>query len=437
LQHVTSLGLANSAARLLPRGTVCLSRTASVGYVVKMGREMATSQDFVNWTCGGALDSDYLMRALLAEGEDIRRFGEGSTHTTIYFPEVKAFHIDLPPLAEQRRIVEKVDALTARLARARADLERVPILAARQKQALMYSAFSGELTSEWRVTNSEVSWSSADLVALQTRRAAYVSGRRGSRLRDAPALEMPGERELLPVTWASGCLADTSDLKVGYAFKSDWYSPRGPALLRGANVGTGSVDWSETKRLNPSIAAEYSDYILRAGAIVLAMDRPIISTGLKIAQLVERDDGALLVQRVASPSLTALIDTRYAWWLLNSQFYIAQIERHATGSDLPHVSGNDILTTPTPLPPLAEQREIARLLDAAMAKIDRLENEAAGARALLDRLEAAVLAKAFRGELVPQDPTDEPVSVLLERIRTQRSAAPAVKRGQRFALTAT
>jgi type I restriction enzyme, S subunit len=94
-QHVNELGLANSAARLLPTGTVCLSRTASVGYVVMMGRPMATSQDFVTWSCGNLLDPRYLMNALLAEGDDIRRFGKGSTHTTIYLP------VPHRPLAEQ------------------------------------------------------------------------------------------------------------------------------------------------------------------------------------------------------------------------------------------------------------------------------------------------------------------------------------------------
>ena len=90
-QHVTADGLANSSARLLPRGTVCLSRTASVGYVVIMGRAMATSQDFVTWSCGSALHPEYLMYALLAEGDAIRRFGKGTTHTTIYFPESEPF----------------------------------------------------------------------------------------------------------------------------------------------------------------------------------------------------------------------------------------------------------------------------------------------------------------------------------------------------------
>jgi type I restriction enzyme S subunit len=154
---------------------------------------------------------------------------------------------------------------------------------------------------------------------------------------------------------------------------------------------------------------------------------------LKIARVTAAEAGALLVQRVASPVPTPLIDADFLWWLFHSQHYLDQIARHATGSDLPHVSGNDILTTFAPLPPLPEQREIARRIARSIAEIDRLIAEAAAARRLLDRLDQAVLAKAFRGELVPQDPADEPASVLLDRIRAERAAAPKAKRGRKAA----
>ncbi|MCB9539891.1 MAG: restriction endonuclease subunit S [Myxococcales bacterium] len=110
-QHTNALGIANSAARVLPAGTVCLSRTASIGYITRMSVPMATSQDFVNWVCGEELDSRYLMYVLLAEVESLFRFAHGSTHQTIYYPEVKAFHALLPPLDEQRRIAAVLGAL--------------------------------------------------------------------------------------------------------------------------------------------------------------------------------------------------------------------------------------------------------------------------------------------------------------------------------------
>ncbi|MCC6926514.1 hypothetical protein [Novosphingobium sp.] len=87
-----------------------------------------------------------------------------------------------------------------------------------------------------------------------------------------------------------------------------------------------------------------------------------------------------------------------------------------------------------PVPPQDQQAKLLELLNAAFTRADRLEAEAARARALFDRLEAALLAKAFRGELVPQDPNDEPAQVLLDRIRADRAAAPKTKRGRRSSL---
>lgn len=113
-QTITAAGLDASSARILPARTVCMSRTASVGYVTLLGRPMATSQDFVTWTCSPALMPDYLMYALMAEGKGIRRFGRGSTHTTIYFPELRALHIALPPLAEQQAITARIKRLLYR-----------------------------------------------------------------------------------------------------------------------------------------------------------------------------------------------------------------------------------------------------------------------------------------------------------------------------------
>lgn len=115
-QHVTQAGLDNSSARLLPAGTVCLSRTASVGYVVSMGVPMATSQDFVNWVCGPEINPKYLHYALVLEQESIRRFSHGSTHQTMYYPEAKALHLLAPDRPRQDAIVEVLAALDDKIA---------------------------------------------------------------------------------------------------------------------------------------------------------------------------------------------------------------------------------------------------------------------------------------------------------------------------------
>ncbi|MET0044061.1 MAG: restriction endonuclease subunit S [Candidatus Thiodiazotropha sp. 6PLUC3] len=112
IQYTNDLGIANSSARILPAETVCLSRTASVGYVVVMGKPMATSQDFVNWVCDPEkLDYQFLKYILLGENRSFLRFASGTTHQTIYFPEVKAFHVCMPQLSEQKAIAHILGTL--------------------------------------------------------------------------------------------------------------------------------------------------------------------------------------------------------------------------------------------------------------------------------------------------------------------------------------
>ncbi|MDQ8182213.1 restriction endonuclease subunit S [Pelagicoccus sp. SDUM812005] len=147
-QYTNELGLANSASRLLPEGTVCLSRTASVGYVTKMGKPMATSQDFANWICSDALEPEFLQYALMAEGDDIRNFGKGTTHTTIYFPELKAFQICIPPVEEQKVISQKVRRALETIEKCEAEMSSSLNETTQLIQRVLSRAFSGRLVPQ-------------------------------------------------------------------------------------------------------------------------------------------------------------------------------------------------------------------------------------------------------------------------------------------------
>jgi restriction endonuclease S subunit len=153
LQKTNEMGIANSSARVLPKGTVCVSRTASVGYVVVMDRPMATSQDFVNWVCSKELHPDFLKYLFLAEGrEGFLRYASGSVHPTIYFPEAKAFHICHPITAEQIRIVNKCDALLAETQRLESAYKQKLASLDALKKSLLHRAFAGQLTTEIHAT---------------------------------------------------------------------------------------------------------------------------------------------------------------------------------------------------------------------------------------------------------------------------------------------
>lgn len=182
MQTVSDDGLVNSAARLLPPRTVCLSRTASVGYVTIMGKAMATSQDFANWICTTALSPEYLMCALMAEGDGLRDFGEGTTHTTIYYPELKALHLALAPPSEQAEIVRRVSEMLNLADRIETSRAAANTSVSKLRLSLLATAFRGELVSQ--DPNEEPA--SQLLARLRTRPASEGhtrAAKRGSRRR--------------------------------------------------------------------------------------------------------------------------------------------------------------------------------------------------------------------------------------------------------------
>jgi type I restriction enzyme S subunit len=141
LQRITPLGIENSSAVLLPKGTVCFSRTASVGFVTVMGREMATSQDFMNWVCGPRLDPTYLMWALVMSRHRLLALSSGSTHRTIYMRVVDQFRVLLPSIELQREFARRVAKVEVSKAAMRAALSELDALFG----SLQYRAFRGQL----------------------------------------------------------------------------------------------------------------------------------------------------------------------------------------------------------------------------------------------------------------------------------------------------
>ncbi|MFG3350955.1 restriction endonuclease subunit S [Streptomyces sp. NPDC048001] len=145
-EKISELGLENSSAELCPAGTVVLCRTASAGYSAVMGTEMATSQDFVTWICGPRLDPYYLLWCLRAMRQDLLgRLAMGSTHKTIYVPDLQMLRIPLPGLAEQRRIVEEIRDQNRDIDRLADAVKRQIALLVERRQALTTAAVTGQL----------------------------------------------------------------------------------------------------------------------------------------------------------------------------------------------------------------------------------------------------------------------------------------------------
>lgn len=159
-ERISEIGMANSSAELHPRGTVVLCRTASAGYSAVMGLDMATSQDFVTWTCGPHLDPFYLLWCLRAMRADLLgRLAMGSTHKTIYVPDLQMLRIPLPPLGEQHSIVESIRTANTVVDAAVDAIDRQLDLLAERRQALITAAVTGEIdvTTAGRATEAATS----------------------------------------------------------------------------------------------------------------------------------------------------------------------------------------------------------------------------------------------------------------------------------------
>ncbi|WP_333733128.1 restriction endonuclease subunit S [Streptomyces sp. IBSBF 3010] len=144
-EKISEVGLANSSAELHPKGTVFLCRTASAGYSGVMGTDMATSQDFVTWTCGPLLNPYFLLWCLRAMRPDLLgRLAMGSTHKTIYVPDLQMLRVPLPPLAEQTKVVESIRRENHRVDVLTDKVRRQGELLAERRQALITAAVTGQ-----------------------------------------------------------------------------------------------------------------------------------------------------------------------------------------------------------------------------------------------------------------------------------------------------
>lgn len=199
--------------------------------------------------------------------------------------------------------------------------------------------------------------------------------------------------------WRTVTIGDICAVLAGRSFKSREFAPAGIRLLRGTNIVPGGTRWRDIKMFPEHRVPEFSDYLLRAGDIVIAMDRPIISTGLKVARLCADDVPALLVQRVGRLRVRDDIDPDYVYYFLRSRWFRSQCAQLATGTQLPHLSVRDIRAAAIPLAPAAEQPRIVARLRAALARTERARQQLAIADDLCRSLQQSILAAAFTGRL--------------------------------------
>jgi type I restriction enzyme S subunit len=326
-----------------------------------------------------ALNNRYFRYALCSEvvTKQLSKVIRGGTQQFVSLGSLRQLKIPVPPLNEQKRIADKLDALLRRVDACKERLERVPTLLKRFRQSVLAAATSGKLTEDWIF--HETSWKQVKLGSILQDLRYGTSQKCSYERKGHPVLRIPniGNNEI-----------SLEDLKFGEFSDSDYERYRlkeGDLLLIRSN---GSVELVGKTAIvsNSAVDFLYAGYLIR-----LRVD-----------------------EKVANP--------KYILACLTSPQTRAFIELTARSTSGVHnINSVEIKSISVRLPSLKEQDEIVRRLQIVQTLVERIESQVIAGRNMTGSLAPAILAKAFQGELVPQDPNDEPATLLLERL--QRTGA--------------
>ena len=274
--------------------------------------------------------------------------------------------LPFPPFDEQVAIAAFLDRETAQIDALIAEQEKLIALLVEKRQATVSHAVTKGLNPNAPRKDSDVAWL--------------------------------GE---VPAHWKVGKAGFYISVLPGYAFSSTGFSldDNNVKLLRGINVGVGELKWDEVVYWSRTEADGLDAFELEAGDVVIGMDRPLISTGMRVALVKKQDLPCLLLQRVAKIRPGALVEGRFMMRLLSSRAFEAHFAPETTGVSVPHISGEQIANFVIPVPPLDEQTRICNFLDAEFAKLDALTHEAERAIALFIERRAALISAAVTGQI--------------------------------------
>jgi len=339
----------------------------------------------------------------------------------------------LPPEAEQRRIVAKIeeafsdlDAGVAALERARKNLERY-------RASVLKAAVEGRLTEQWRRENppreaaSELlrrilverrrKWEEEQLAKYREKGQAPPKGWQDRYQEPAP----PDTSNLpeLPEGWCWASIGQCFTVAVGAT-----PSRQEPSYWNGTIpwVSSGEVQFCRITNTRETITeaglANGSTKINPAGSVMLGM----IGEGRTRGQAAILDIDAANNQNCAAIRVSETpVRPELVYYWLCSQYEVTR--GRGSGNNQPALNKSRVEVIPFPLPPVDEQVEIVRILEAKLSMVDRLAVDSLASTARASRLRQSILKRAFEGKLVSQDPTDEPASVLLERIKAEREMA--------------
>ena len=377
----------------------------------------------------------YLMRAY--EGE-LASKGAGTTFNAITGNQLKTFEIPLPPLPEQHRVVAKIEELFTKLDVGINELHKAQSQLKRYRQSVLKAAFEGKLTEAWRAEHQDKiepasvllerilkerreKWEAEQLKQMQAKGKMPKDDKWKVKYKE-PVAPDTGDLPELPEGWKWIKLEQVTDL-ITKGSSPRWqgfnYVDKGILFLRSQNVGWGGLNLSNIAYLPEAFNKKERKSILETGDVLLNLVGASIG---RAAIASDELEGANMNQAVALIRLVKDgLDNKFLMnYLISPE---AQSTIHGKKVDVAraNLSLTDVSEFAVPLPPLPEQQAIVSEVESRLSVADEVEKTITAELKRAEQLRQSILKKAFSGKLVPQDPNDEPASVLLERIKAEKS----------------
>lgn len=368
--------------------TVVLGCRGSVGSV-----HLTQPMSYITHNCFSIEPFAFIERKYifyLLKGVNICDAITGTAQPQITITNLSPLKIPLPPLAEQHRIVAKLDAVMQKVESNKQRLDKIPKLLKRFRQSVLAAAVSGKLTDDWRERNNLKEWEfkrAEDTCHLITKGTTPTNN----------GLTTIGEIPYLKVY-------NIVDQKVDFDYKPQYVS----------------------KEIHNNFLKRSRVY---PGDVLMNIVGPPLG---KVAVVPDTFDEWNINQAIAFFRAKEMILPEFIYIILCEGSPITEIEKEYRGTaGQSNISLEQCRNFLFPVPEIEEQKEIVRRVEQLFAFADKIEARYTKAKIMLDKLPQSILAKAFRGELVAQDSNDEPASVLLERIKAEKEKLAAEKKGKK------
>lgn len=320
---------------------------------------------------------------------------------------LKNFPIILPPENEQKRIVEKLDKMMRIIDGVNARLDKIPTALKRARQSILNQAITGELTKDWREKNLDII--PASIMIEQFKQLLLESSSKNERdnINNIFTYKENYFSFDIPHTWTFSILEKLcKSFKYGTSTKSE--SSGLVPVLRMGNIQKGEIDWNDL--VYTSDSKEIEKYKLEKNDVLFNRTNSPELVGKTAIYRGER--AVIYAGYLIKIENYKILNSEYLNYALNSTFAKEwKLDVKTDGVSQSNINAQKLAKFEVPLPPLEEQAEIVRRVKLAFEKLDKIESRYQKAKEYSDKLTQSILNKAFRGELVPQDPNDKPVEI--------------------------